>query len=342
MGLGDRDYMRSGQPVGVSWGKDGPKSRRQWSVLSILIAINIGIFVLQFLFQLLGDNIPVRDQFGAPFVDRYGEEQTEFRPWGGASAEKVFENGHVWTLFTYMFVHGGFLHILVNLILIVACGRALQVMLGEKHLLQIFLFAGLFGGLAQILFSLLENPSIPVVGASACAFGLLVALAVLIPEQEVSMLLFFVIPLRLRMKYLASSLVGLAVVFLVIDLMVSGNVMMVSGVGHAAHLGGALAGWIYIRMAGAGGRAMKQTLIGRRQGKSAGRAHGRSAVKGSKIVSTTLVKEVDGVVIETDEFAMNRIDDLLEKISEQGMGNLTEQERKVLEEYSRRISGGIK
>jgi len=342
MGLGDRDYMRSSQPVGVNWGSKRPTSGRQWSVLSILIAINIGIFILQYLFQLLGDTIPITDGYGRVIVDQFGEIQTEFRPWGGASAEMVFEHGHVWTLFTYMFVHGGFLHILVNLILIVACGRALQAMLGEKQLLQIFLFAGVIGGLAQILFSLFENPSIPVVGASACAFGLLVALAVLIPEQEVSMLLFFVIPLRLRMKYLASSLVGLAVVFLVIDLLVSDNVPMVSGVGHAAHLGGALAGWMYIRMAGAQGRRRRRALKGRRRGIRQERAGGRSSVEGAKIVSTTLVKEVDGEVIEIDEFAMKRIDDLLEKISEQGMGDLTEEERRVLEEYSRRISGGIK
>ena len=342
MGLGDRDYMRSSQPVGVSWGSNRPTLGRQWSVLSILIAINIGIFILQYLFQLLGDTIPVTDEYGRRIVDRFGESQTEFRPWGGASAKMVFEHGHVWTLFTYMFVHGGFLHILVNLILIYACGRALQTMLGEKHLLQVFLFAGVIGGLAQILFSLFENPSIPVVGASACAFGLLVALAVLIPEQEVSMLLFFVIPLRLRLKYLASSLVGLAVVFLVIDLVVSGNVPMVSGVGHAAHLGGALAGWMYVRMAGAQARVRKRAFRGRRRGARQERADGRSSLESTKIVSTNLVKEVDGVVIEIDEFAMKRIDDLLEKISEQGMGNLTEEERRVLEEYSRRISGGIK
>ncbi len=334
--------MRSSQPVGVSWGSNRTSSGRQWSVLSILIAINIGIFILQYLFQLLGDTIPATDQYGRLIVDRYGEIQTEFRPWGGASAEMVFERGHVWTLFTYMFVHGGFLHILLNLILIFACGRALQAILGEKHLLQIFLFSGVIGGLAQILFSLLDNPSIPVVGASACAFGLLVALAVLIPEQEVSMLLFFVIPLRLRMKYLASSLVGLAVIFMVIDLMASGNVIMVSGVGHAAHLGGALTGWMYIRMAGAQGRARRRTFKGRRRGIRQARADGRSSLESTKIVSTTLVKEVDGEVIEIDEFAMKRIDDLLEKISEQGMGILTEEERRVLEEYSRRISGGIK
>ena len=59
-------------------------------------------------------------------------------------------------------------------------------------------------------------------------------------------------------------------------------------------------------------------------------------------MSTTLMKEVDGVVIETDEFEMNRINALLEKISEEGMGNLTDEERRALEKYSRRISGSAK
>lgn len=323
--------MRSESPAGISWGSGGRKPRGRWSLLAILIAINVGIFVIQYVFQLWGESQPVTDQFGRIVVDSYGNYETDFRPSGGASAELVFSQGHVWTLFTYMFVHGSFLHILCNLILIFACGRGLQTIAGEKHLFWTFLFSGLLGGLAQIVFSLLEDPSIPVVGASACAFGLLVALAALIPEQEVSLLLFFVIPLRLRLKYLACSLVGLAMVLLVIDLLVTGNILMVSGVGHAAHLGGALAGWLYVRMTGL--RGMRISTRGSRR-----RRKRRSSQDGT-IVSTTLVKEVDGVVLETDEFAMNRINALLEKISEDGMGNLTDEERRLLEQYSRRISG---
>ncbi|MCP4850033.1 MAG: rhomboid family intramembrane serine protease [Verrucomicrobiaceae bacterium] len=323
MGLGDRDYMRSGSPAGVSWGSGGRKPRGRWSALAILVAINLGIFVIQYVFQLWGESIE--------YIDSGGNRRTEFMPSGGASAELVFSQGHFWTLFTYMFVHGSFLHILCNLILIVACGRGLQAIAGERHLFWTFMFSGLLGGLAQIGFSLFANPSIPVVGASACAFGLLVALAVLIPEQEVSLLLFFVIPLRLRLKYLACSLVGLAVVLLVVDLLVSGNVFMVSGVGHAAHLGGALAGWLYVRSTGLC-RMRREPRFSRRRRK-------RSTSQDGTIVSTTLMKEVDGVVIETDEFAMNRINDLLEKISNEGMGNLTDEERRVLEQYSRRISG---
>ena len=339
MGLGDRDYMRSEQPVGVSWGSEGRKSRGRWSLLAILIAINIGVFVLQYVFQLWGESQPLTDQYGRIVYDNFGNVEKDFRPSGGASAELVFTQGHFWTLFTYMFVHGGFWHIFLNLILILACGRALQALLGERHLLQVFLFAGLLGGLAQILFSLMEDPSIPVVGASACAFGLLVALAMIIPEQEVSLLLFFVIPLRLRLKYLACSLVGLAMVLLVIDVLATRNIMMVSGVGHAAHLGGALAGWLYIRMAGARGRVKRNPFSAGRSRRRFGRDEGSRSSQGGKIVSTTLMKEVDGVVIETDEFEMNRINALLEKISEEGMGNLTDEERRALEKYSRRISG---
>ena len=333
MGLGDRDYMRSEQPVSPGWGSGRRKSRRRWSLLAILIAINVGVFVIQYLFNLWGEFIPT--------VDAHGNRGTEFMPAGGASAELVFSQGHVWTLFTYMFVHGSLLHILCNLILIFACGSGLQTIAGEKHLVLAFLFAGLLGGLAQIVFSLLGNPSTPVVGASACAFGLLVALAALIPEQEVSLLLFFVIPLRLRMKYLACSLVGIAVFFLVIDLLVTKNVPMVSGVGHAAHLGGAMAGWLYVRMARLRGMGIIPRSSHRRGKSRLGRVGGSRFSQGGKIVSTTLVKEVDGVVIETDEFAMNRINTLLEKISEEGMGNLTDEERRVLEQYSRRISGKI-
>ncbi len=328
MGLGDRDYMRSGQPVGIGWGNGGRKSRGRWSVLTILIAINIGVFIIQYVFGLWGEEVQ-------------GLGYQQFIPSGGASAELVFTRGHVWTLFTYMFVHGNPLHILFNLILIFACGRGLQVIAGERHLFRVFLLSGLFGGFVQIAVSLLQNPSTPVVGASACAFGLLVALAALIPEQQVSLLLFFVIPLRLRLKTLAYSLTALAAVFLVIDLLVSGDIWMVSGVGHAAHLGGALAGWSYVRMTGFGGRGMAATYSRRRRERIPGKTErGRSSRMGD-IVSTAVEREVDGVVFETDEFTMNRINTLLEKISKEGMGNLTEEERKVLQRYSKKISGKI-
>ncbi len=323
MGLGDRDYMRSSQPAGPGWGSRGRKSRGRWSILTILIAINIGVFIIKYVFVLWGEEVK---DVGYP----------QFIPSGGASAELVFTRGHVWTLFTYMFVHGNLLHILFNLILIFACGRGLQVIAGERHLFRVFLLSGLFGGFVQIAVS-----ANPVVGASACAFGLLVALAALIPEQQVSLLLFFVIPLRLRLKNLAYSLTALAAVFLVIDLLISRDIWMVSGVGHAAHLGGALTGWMYVRTAGFGGRGMAATSSRRRGKRIPGKTgRGRSSRMGD-IVSTAVEREVDGVVFETDEFTMNRINMLLEKISEEGMGNLTEEERKVLQRYSKEISGRI-
>ncbi|MFP6874722.1 MAG: rhomboid family intramembrane serine protease [Verrucomicrobiales bacterium] len=318
--------MRSDQPVGISWGSRGRRPRGRWSILAILIAINIGVFIIQYVFGLWGEEV-------------FDGDYLQFIPSGGASAELVFMKGHIWTLFTYMFVHGSPLHILVNLILIFACGRGLQTIAGERHLFRVFLFAGLFGGLVQVTVSLLQNPSTPVVGASACAFGLLVALATIIPEQEVSLLLFFVIPLRLRLKNLAYSLTALAAVFLVIDLLVTGDIWMVSGVGHAAHLGGALAGWIYVRMAGFGVRGMAATYSRRRRKRMPGKTERRRSSQMGKIVSTAVEREVDGVVFEADEFTMNRINTLLEKISEEGMGNLTEEERKMLERYSKKISG---
>jgi hypothetical protein len=102
-----------------------------------------------------------------------------------------------------------------------------------------------------------------------------------------------------------------------------------------------MAGWLYVRMARLRGMGIIPRSSHRRGKSRLGRVGGSRFSQGGKIVSTTLVKEVDGVVIETDEFAMNRINTLLEKISEEGMGNLTDEERRVLEQYSRRISGKI-
>src|SRR5208283_3621547 len=112
------------------------------------------------------------------------------------------KHGFVWQLLTYQFMHANLWHILVNSWLIYLFGREIEATLGPKNLLVLFLAGGVVGGIFQVIAALLW-PGLfggPVVGASAGVFGLIAAFAVLFPERELVMLLFFIIPIRLSAK----------------------------------------------------------------------------------------------------------------------------------------------
>jgi hypothetical protein len=241
-----------------------------------------------------------------------------------------------------MFVHGGPLHIIFNLLMIFVAGRLLIQFAGTRHFLWVYFISGIVGGLAQIAVS----PH-PLVGASACAFGVLIALAAIIPDQEMRMLLFFVLPVRLRMRNLAFGLVGISVLFFLIDLMIAGNteVPMVTGVGHAAHLGGALVGWLYVRQAGLGGNSWTSDKLSRQRERNERKAK-RKKKLGSKVTqgkTATIVSISDGkpVSVSADgkkDPLREENDQILDRMNREGRGQPTEQERKILEENTRKLN----
>jgi membrane associated rhomboid family serine protease len=163
---------------------------------------------------------------------------------------------YFWQLLTFQFMHGGFLHIILNLWGLFIFGRVVEFTLGKRRMLQLYLLSGAIGGLVQMLGAwLLPNlfGTPGVVGASAGVFGLVAAFAVLYPNQKLYLLLFLIIPLRMR----ASTLIWLSVAFSVfgiflpwigphlphaIGLQLDG---LMGNWAHAAHLGGIATGaWL--------------------------------------------------------------------------------------------------
>ena len=310
--------MKSDEPSGVSWmrrGRHGGGGKGGPSPLAIIMWANIGVFILQFGFGLMGQYVVFPDG------------SHEWQGWGATSRELVFGRGHVWTLFTYMFVHGGPLHILLNLFFIYVCGRAVLTIAGAKHFWRVYFLSGLFGGLLQMAVS-----ANPLVGASACAFGLLAALAAIIPDQQVTVLLYFILPVRLRLKYLAYALVGISLVSLLIDIAAGpgAKIPMITGIGHAAHFGGALMGWLYMRATGLGGaKVTRETLMRKRQ--RAERMADKKARRPKR--AKVLPNKSKG-----DSFVSAEIDPILDKINREGFASLTEKEKEILESGSKEIS----
>lgn len=142
-----------------------------------------------------------------------------------------------WTIFTYMFAHYGFMHILGNMIFLYFGGKLFQQLLGERKLLYTYLVGGVVGA----LFQLLANQFIPyfeaqqagLIGASASVMAIVVAVGAYRPNLEVR--LFGIVPIKLMY---------IVLFFVISDFL---SLASLDNVGHMAHLGGALIGFLSIR-----------------------------------------------------------------------------------------------
>lgn len=140
-----------------------------------------------------------------------------------------------WSLFTYMFLHAGVLHLLFNMLWLYWFGRMFLSLFSARHFRGLYILGGICGGLLYMLaynvfpyFQSYLYGSV-LVGASASVLAIVVATAYRIPEFQVNFMFIGAV----RLKYVALFVVLMDLLFVT-----SGN-----GGGHIAHLGGALAGW---------------------------------------------------------------------------------------------------
>ena len=158
-------------------------------------------------------------------------------------------SGCLWQFLTYQFLHGGILHLVLNCWGLYLFGQEIEDRLGRFRFLKLYLFSGIVGGVVQVICALLAPKlfGAAVVGASAGVFGLIAAYAALFPERQLTLLLFFVIPVTLRAKTMLLWGVIIAL---------AGSLFPFDHVAHAAHLGGMLGGLLYLNlMKGEGARA---------------------------------------------------------------------------------------
>ncbi len=219
-----------------------------------------------------------------------------------------------WTLFTYMFVHTSFMHILFNLVVLSWTGKIFTEYLGNDKLWATYIIGGLFGGVFYFLaFNLLPvfsavGISATLIGASAGVVAILVAIATLLPDYTVQ--LMFVGPVRL--KYLAIFLVLLYVISLR-----DGN----AG-GQFAHLGGAFFGFLMVKQLRQG-RDMTAWLV-----KLGNRLKGKKKSY-LKVVSRSVAGS-DAHHKERQIASQEVIDRILDKINKSGFDSLTSTEKDIL------------
>lgn len=136
-------------------------------------------------------------------------------------------------LFTYMFSHGGFMHIFFNMLTLAFLGPILESFWGQNKFVIFYLVAGVGAAVFSVLIDLLTHaPGGIMVGASGAIYGLLAAFGMIFPNMEVRLL---IPPVPIKAKYLIFLMGGLTFM------------MDKSGsVAHFAHLGGALVGFIVV------------------------------------------------------------------------------------------------
>jgi membrane associated rhomboid family serine protease len=289
--LDDRSYMRA-------------PYRPRWSMTTILLVTLVACFIVQM------------------FLDRW--KGLAWVPEWLALSKSGLEHGRVYQLITFQFLHGGIWHLLGNMFGLYFFGRTVEAMLGSRGMLKLYLASGTVGGLLQVAlgFAFPGYFSEGVVGASAGVFGLIAAFATHNPDEPITLLLFFVLPVTFPAKVL---LIGEGLLSLLGVLGPLLRVTAFDGVAHAAHLGGMLTGIVWIRMIMSPNPPFQFWRPSARRPAPKRESAAPSAKRGLK---NTRKKQEE---LPPGEFISREVDPILEKISAQGIHSLTDRERQILQ-----------
>ena len=160
--------------------------------------------------------------------------------WLGLVPVYVFERWWIWQPVSYMFVHANLAHLLFNMLTLWMFGVDLERQWGTRFFTRFYLVAGIGAAITTLLVSLLPFEfaevvyRLPTVGASGAIYGLLVAFAMMYPYRPIVVFLLFPLPARYAV-----------ILFGVIAFYFAGSEPL-GGIAHATHLGGLLAGYLYL------------------------------------------------------------------------------------------------
>jgi len=200
---------------------------------------------------------------------------------------------------TYMFLHGNFWHIFFNMFALWMFGTEIEFTWGSRKFAKFYILAGLAGAALTLIFQ--SASPIPIVGASAAIYGILVAYWLMFPNRY--LYIYLLIPVK--------------VMWAIPGMMLLGFLFGGSNVAHLAHLGGALFGLIYLKS------DWRWVRFGSWfRGISYKRKEAKLEKKRMRAEET-----------------MKRVDEILDKINEVGIENISAEDRRFLEEASSHLSG---
>ena len=225
----------------------------------LLIAINVLVFIF---LQGMGTNEKFTYAYSTvPQEIKTGQDVDKPVPVEIAGQRGVIDlqptPGSVYlTLLTSMFMHGGWMHLLGNMLFLWIFGDNLENALGRIRYLIFYLVTGLIASLSHVIstFVLGDNPYIPSLGASGAISGVLGGYLLLFPKRQVRVIMF-----RILTTVPAIVAIGLWFVFQLISAfgVIGAGPQSGGGVAFMAHIGGFIAGLVLIKFfaigRGAGG-----------------------------------------------------------------------------------------
>jgi membrane associated rhomboid family serine protease len=284
-----------------------------------IVIVNVAVFLLQ--------------RFGIASEQAFDPKINDFvtQPWGELSINALLQ-GRVWTIFTHMFVHGSVMHLVGNCLMIFFTGKAVQSLIGSRHFLHIYFLSGLVGAATELLAGWLMHKDVAIIGASGAAFGTLLALAVMLPQEMITAMLYFVIPVRVRLWTLAMVLVGISAICAVLQ----ATGIWDLEIANFDHLGGALAGWWFVRLLGYGGPPVTyEHMWEERQRREEKRAY--AGVRKRQRTLDNDEPELEMPPLTKKQLIEQEIDPILDKIAAHGIESLSEEERRLLARASDQV-----
>jgi len=289
-----------------------PESPRMTRAVQWLLALNVGIYFLQLTL------------FGPDAV------------YSALALDPARFPADWWTVVTYMFVHAWLAHLAFNMFTLWMFGPRLEQEWGTRTFVRFYLWCGVGGAIAHLLFA--QHSS--VIGASGAISGVLVAYALRWPDEEVY--LFGVIPMRSR--WLVAAMLAMNIIF---------ALSPSSRIDWTAHVGGMAFGWIFLKLYSLGGISRVRGWVSAVPDESEDMPR---AVPRNRPPMRDRARGVDEVVARSNAVVLReskplqhvprqetpkeyaaRVNRVLDKISQQGIASLTRDERRLLEDMSRKL-----
>jgi membrane associated rhomboid family serine protease len=240
----------------------------------------------------------------------------------------VSEAFRPWQFVTYLFLHAGLGHIFLNMLALWMFGMELENLWGSKRFLIYYLACGIGAGVMQSIVMAVTGSTSPTVGASGAIMGVMTAFGLIFPDRIIYFNFFF--PMKAKWAVL---------IFAGIDLFSGISSSPGDNVAHFAHLGGALVGFIILR---AGGKLTLGGVFDRRRG-APPRVVPPPPRERARVVDVQFRESEPAPSSRHAPAQMNfgsdqeRIDAILDKISRTGYQTLTDEEKAILTEASKRM-----
>lgn len=287
--LDDRDYMRpdsgGANPLANVW-----HQFKHWSAVKQLITVTVIISLLQWSFE----SILIY----------------------GALIPETLASGQIWRLFTTLFLHGGFFHLLFNMMALYFFGPIIEQILGRRRFLHLYFLSGLSGSLLSSAVYWGKMPPAIIIGASSAVVGVVIAACLIAPQSS---LFVFPIPIPIKLwvaKYLLFAWEGIALLGEI-------NGSRIDSIAHAAHFGGIVFGWIYLRKLAKYDTFQFANLLKIFKGKKRPNNHGFHFVDRD----------------HSKTHGSQSVDEVLDKMNKYGPRSLTPEDKAVLEAARRKLKG---